>query len=224
MNYLTKNRGISGKGLQRIAKEVGVPTRKRSQDLSGEVQRWADVILDAIYDTLESVPSDVPSGMVLRTVYDSLAIHAIPSITKTQGSKKSSRRRKAQEWTAMDEFTTSYAETALWSTTDMNEEGDMGESLDENYGLEDLAPETVKEMIEDCKDFQEANADLLERAYEATGNDEAQAGHDFWLTRNGHGAGFWDGDWGDFGDELTEMSKPHGEVNLYVGDDGKIYS
>jgi|TARA_R110000744_G_scaffold366338_1_gene475354 hypothetical protein len=22
-------------------------------------------------------------------------------------------------------------------------------------------------------------------------------GHDFWLTRNGHGAGFWDGDWND---------------------------
>ena len=22
-------------------------------------------------------------------------------------------------------------------------------------------------------------------------------GHDFWLTRNGHGAGFWDGDWDD---------------------------
>lgn len=97
MDYLTKHKGISGKGLQRIAKEVGVPTRKRSQDLSGEVQRWADVILDAIYDTLESVPSDVPSDMVLRTVYDSLAIHAIPSITKTQGSKKSPRRRKAQE-------------------------------------------------------------------------------------------------------------------------------
>ena len=22
-------------------------------------------------------------------------------------------------------------------------------------------------------------------------------GHDFWLTRNGHGAGFWDGGWND---------------------------
>lgn len=27
-------------------------------------------------------------------------------------------------------------------------------------------------------------------------------GHDFWLTRNGHGAGFWDGDWKFF-------SRPH---------------
>jgi len=36
---------------------------------------------------------------------------------------------------------------------------------------------------------------------------EAQAGHDFWLTRNGHGAGFWDGDWPETGDALTEASK-----------------
>lgn len=51
--------------------------------------------------------------------------------------------------------------------------------------------------------------------------------HDFWLTRNGHGAGFWEpGDygWSDLGDKLTEFTKHYGEVNLYVGDDGTIYA
>lgn len=32
------------------------------------------------------------------------------------------------------------------------------------------------------------------------------AGHDLWLTRNGHGAGFWDGDWRDH-DVLCNVSE-----------------
>jgi hypothetical protein len=51
------------------------------------------------------------------------------------------------------------------------------------------------------------------------------AGHDFWLTRNGHGAGFWDGDLSeDVGNALTEAAKKFGECHLYVGDDGQIYT
>ena len=46
---------------------------------------------------------------------------------------------------------------------------------------------------------------------------------DFWLTRNGHGAGFWDRGLGSVGDELTKNAKPFGSVDAYVGDDGKVY-
>jgi hypothetical protein len=57
-----------------------------------------------------------------------------------------------------------------------------------------------------------------------TARDSGQGGHDFWLTRNGHGAGFWDGDWPEeVGKRLTEASKKYGEVYLYV-QDGKIFS
>jgi hypothetical protein len=48
-------------------------------------------------------------------------------------------------------------------------------------------------------------------------------GHDLWLTRNGHGAGFWDRGLGDVGDKLTAIAKRMGSKSLYVGDDGKIY-
>jgi hypothetical protein len=49
-------------------------------------------------------------------------------------------------------------------------------------------------------------------------------GHDFWLTRNGHGAGFWDGDWPkEAGDRLTKACEEFGEFDLYIGDDGMIY-
>ena len=42
-------------------------------------------------------------------------------------------------------------------------------------------------------------------------------------SREGHGCGFWDGDWPITGDILTKASEAYGEMYLYVGDDGKIY-
>ena len=117
----------------------------------------------------------------------------------------------------MDRFTTAYIEAALWSSTDESD-GQGGEPLDANYGLDDIAPETLARIISDCEAFQEANVDDI-------GGELEQAGHDFWLTRNGHGAGFWDGDWDDdIGQRLTEASDVYGTVDLYVGDDGLIYS
>ena len=41
-----------------------------------------------------------------------------------------------------------------------------------------------------------------------------QAGHDFWLTRNGHGAGFWDGDWPKYGEMFTKISKGFGAADV----------
>ena len=39
-----------------------------------------------------------------------------------------------------------------------------------------------------------------------------QAGHDLWLTRNGHGCGFWDGDWKEpAATLLTAAAKSLGE-------------
>lgn len=119
----------------------------------------------------------------------------------------------------IDTFTRAYMETALWSSTDDNER-----PLDKNYNLNDISEETKAEMIGDCADFQEMAAKWLVQA----GADEAvtvRAGNDFWLTRNGHGAGFWDGDWErEAGVALTKLAKSFGSMDLYVGDDGKIYN
>jgi len=118
----------------------------------------------------------------------------------------------------LDAFTTAYLECALWSSTDeSNEQG--GEPLDDNYGLDDISLEALQSAIDDCRSFQESNADDLA---ESELSDE-QAGHDFWLTRNGHGAGFWDRGLGEVGDRLSKASKPYGSVDLYVGDDGQIH-
>lgn len=117
----------------------------------------------------------------------------------------------------MDPFTNAYIEAALWSSTDNSDE-QGGEPLDDNYGLDDIAEETLASILDDCKAFQRDHAVDI-------GSELERAGHDFWLTRNGHGAGFWDGDWeDDIGQRLTDASDVYGSVDLYVGDDGLIYS
>lgn len=117
----------------------------------------------------------------------------------------------------LDEFTTAYIEAALWSSTDDFDDA-TGVPLDENHGPEDIAPETLAQIVADCADFQTAH-------YDDISDDLSRAGHDFWLTRNRHGAGFWDGDYPQaIGAKLTEASHAYGEVNLYVGDDGQIYA
>lgn len=75
----------------------------------------------------------------------------------------------------------------------------------------------------DCAGFQETNEALLSLAYERGAYGEAQAGHDFWLTRNGHGCGFWDRGLGVIGAQLSVAAEAYGSVGLYVGDDNLIY-
>lgn len=50
-----------------------------------------------------------------------------------------------------------------------------------------------------------------------------QIGHDFTLTRNGHGTGFWDRGLGDRGDRLTAATKPYGEAYMYADFEHKTY-
>jgi len=122
----------------------------------------------------------------------------------------------------MDAFTEAYLEAALWSSTDDNDE-----PLDSNYTVENIDVDSLKGMIEDCERFEVENKDDLEEFYDALPvrewSGEEQAGHDFWLTRNGHGAGFWDRDVGDVGERLTDAAHAFGESSLYVGDDGRLH-
>jgi hypothetical protein len=107
-----------------------------------------------------------------------------------------------------------YLETALWSSTDL--ETDV--PLDASYTVNDVSAECAEESRRDLESFLETNADDI-------GSRTEDAAHDFWLTRNRHGAGFWDGDWADAaGKRLTESAKAYGEVTLVIGDDGMIHA
>ncbi len=122
----------------------------------------------------------------------------------------------------MSPFLRAYIDCALWSTNDnANESG--GEPLDRNYSASDLAPETLASFAKDCEAFQDRAGSLLD------GLADSRAGFLFWLNRNGHGSGFWDEDTipdetGKALSALCDWQGEFGEVNLYVGDDGRIYA
>ncbi len=110
-----------------------------------------------------------------------------------------------------DAFFEGYVTCALWSTTDDSPSGDDA-PLDAAFSPDDLDDETAAQMRKDCEDFIDDNEDDLEDSHL---NDE-RAGHDFWLTREGHGAGFWDEGLGELGARLTKAAKVYGSFHLYA--------
>jgi hypothetical protein len=66
-------------------------------------------------------------------------------------------------------------------------------------------------------------AGLLEPYLEGDDTSWPQLGHDFWLTRNNHGAGFWDRGLGEIGEKLTEIAQSFKECHVEQGDDGFLY-
>lgn len=116
----------------------------------------------------------------------------------------------------LDPFTRAYIEAALWSSYICDEDGNEIEPMDSNHGPEDIAVTSLKRIISDCMEFQEDNnRDLLE-ADKLPHYDMSHAGHDFWLTRNRHGAGYWDSGLGkEIGDRLTNAAHAWGEIHLH---------
>lgn len=132
-------------------------------------------------------------------------------------------------------FIRGYVECALWSESigedfakqwvrDHPNESEPAPDVSlESFGFtaDDITAEALDSIEWDCNEFiSGAIRDVLAYTRERSYRD---AGHDFWLTRNGHGAGFWDRGLGELGDRLTAEAKPYSEANLYVGDDGKVY-
>lgn len=123
----------------------------------------------------------------------------------------------------------SYYGAAMWSTPRTDEDGNDLASFQDEYDEEDLSDDLKVSMKDDLAEFMISNRDLVNEylASEEVGIDRTarltQLGHDFWLTRNGHGAGFWDRGLGALGQRMTEAAKSAGPVDLYVGADGKVY-
>lgn len=115
------------------------------------------------------------------------------------------------------EFTRAYIECMLWSSTD-DSTPQGGDPLDANYSADDISPDAMEKIVDECNRFQSEN-----RRYLRYRND-SHGGHDFWLTRNRHGCGFWETpEWPELsGRKLTKAAHAFGEQNPYVHE-GKIY-
>ena len=123
-----------------------------------------------------------------------------------------------------DSFLYAYIEAALWSSVDED-----GEPIDDNYNIENMSVGLLASMTDDCRVFWDRNGPYIQACHDPHARSEwstyEQAGHDFWLTRNGHGDGFWDGRhiWGPYTHRFTEDSKRFGVHDITV-EDGEVIS
>ncbi len=107
---------------------------------------------------------------------------------------------------AFESFYQGYVACLLWT-----EGVDAGNSLD-------LTESLRRESHTDCRNFFRDYAPLFGTNYE-------QAGHDFWLSRNGHGTGFFDRDYDGFENQLQEAARRYGSVYVYYDENsGRVDS
>lgn len=117
-----------------------------------------------------------------------------------------------------EEFFQSFLVTLLWSTN----HGEDG-NLDDDHDLQDIHPDTITGLRKECDQFLEENHDDIQALIsEVEGYTFATAGHDLVLSRNGHGAGFFDMGL-DVADRLQAAADKMSQVDAYLGDDGMVY-
>lgn len=132
----------------------------------------------------------------------------------------------------LEKATRAYLHCALWSSNNDDSRIQAGapENMDDEFDIEDIAESVRDEAKKDVETMLVHAATQFAKTPEARDIwDAEQLGHDFWLTRNRHGAGFWDRVSSghpayDFGQEMTNYAKLCGTVDLYVGDDNKVYA
>jgi hypothetical protein len=108
-----------------------------------------------------------------------------------------------------------YLTCALWSSH--SDDGPL-----DAKGIDDIDSASVQRAREDCEGFVSLCAKNEIDLLAVPGMNEGSIGHDFWLTRNGHGAGFWDRGLGQLGDYLTKWAKTFGEADADLNEDGKV--
>lgn len=119
----------------------------------------------------------------------------------------------------LHDATWSAVECLLWSSHLMECEQDSASEYfvaeTENWDDVDypVSTDSVAELQSELEQFIE----LCEDALIASELSPGQIGHDFILTRNGHGTGFWDRGLGEIGDTLTKWAKTFGSIDsLYI--------
>lgn len=105
------------------------------------------------------------------------------------------------------------------------------EDAELRFSVDDIDSDSVVKHYIEIKKFlkdagEEAVMDYLTSEFgEVTDESLAHLGHDIWLTRNHHGAGFFDNVYENDETEEALINAAHkmGESNVYLGNRGKIY-
>lgn len=137
-------------------------------------------------------------------------------------------REFVETWPDDDDFATKALEAAiatmLWANTMTGDEdearmlehpsGDFENSARHQELRALVTDDAIIALADEVNDFVRSNlADVRDM-------DPGQVGHDFVLTRNHHGAGFWDRGLGEKGDRLTKNAHPYGELTWYQAEPG----
>lgn len=109
-----------------------------------------------------------------------------------------------------DVIVDSYLEAALWTSNDREEF--------DNKTIWNFSDKAKKQAKKDIEWFLNNAGSVFDDV------DETTIGYDLWLSRNGHGSGFFDRDGYDEDDSkfLMDLSKILGEISIYINDRGWI--
>lgn len=144
--------------------------------------------------------------------------------------------RDNPDFADLDLFIHGYIEAMFWTesaggdytidnwfsdeTQEAVSEGQSDGEIPSDAGFNELHPDALDEIISDCIAFQDKANKQLCAAYamETVSYTAEQAGHDYWLTRNGHGVGYWDRGLGQVGADLSELAHSQGGAAVFFGD------
>jgi hypothetical protein len=109
----------------------------------------------------------------------------------------------------LDDFLRGYLETAEWL---------IDETVD-RAKIRGFTKAAIAKAKADCDDFIRAYSDQLSTYTEESGRGDDSAGMDFFLSRNGHGVGFFDRGSAPVFDELQDAARGYGtcDVDVYRG-------
>lgn len=179
-----------------------------------------DMELRACIDDGEETTSNVPEYEAqFWTMYSMDSDHLWMAVEDYDSRDEARAALAVSTPAAIEATSNSYVEALVWSSTIIDADGEVVEAdgFEPSEALRDASREEVAEFLS-------CNAELIARARQVDPSYTLeQAGHDFALTRHGHGAGFWDRGLGEVGEDLTAEAKAYGSVDLYVGDDGMLH-
>ncbi len=115
-----------------------------------------------------------------------------------------------------DEFTQGAIQAAFFTCDPFVSSGEY--VLDPTTTWDLLSAEDQHRFVDACAHFQTVALEgRLDRIRAITENSPEKAGRDYHYTSQGHGCGFWDGDWGErLGDVLTSLAKRHKLPELHA--------
>lgn len=120
------------------------------------------------------------------------------------------KEEKEIKYHDIDDILKNYLEAVLWTN---------GEDEDfEDKTIYDFSKSSIKNSKKEIEWFVKSAGKYINNI------SDDNIGHDLWLTRNGHGSGFWYRGYSEkITDLLEHLCELLGSVDAYVGDDEQVY-